>query len=415
MKILFLGADWICKYLIGKILLDDQDQEDDIVVFDTTQTVNQFYDFPPLQKSAGDERLTVANTLDIKKCIDTYGPFDVVVVSTNIISQVQELTEYYPSKGENNLPKFIVISSWEVYGWKGRRRLPIAEDEKLEGETPLAMVKKEIEKVMSYAFPCTIFRLATIFGPYMDEDSEIMQWLMNLILSKQIVVAQPAGRKLDLCYVYNVLDPIQKAFERTNLPKIINIGSADSDFKKDGKVNIFEKNVIEALMGIRVLIDSRSSISASDEDPTKFQGQGFHSQLKTELARKHLDYFPIIDTLRGFLQTCHWLQKRMEVDPQFSGLTGRSIEEIYPTLDEKKVYKVGEEFKSREVEKDMSKEEADRIIKERNLPGKIARAEADQEALICHNCKHVPSSIPSEPCKCGCHSLYKEADDDDVI
>lgn len=416
MKTLFLGADWICKYLIGKMLLDDQDEEDDITVFETSQTVNEFYDFPPLQKFAGDERLTVANTMDLKKCIESYGPFDVVVVSTNIIKEVEELILIYSAWShmrdkdylvEHPSPKFIVISSWEVYGWVGRRKLPIDEKEKLDGESQLALTKKEIEKLMDYAFSsdCTTFRLSTIFGPYMPEQEEVMQWLMNLILSRQIIVSQPAGRKIDLCYVTNVLDPIQKAMERENLPKVINIGSADSDYK-DGKLNIFEKNAVNALVGIRKLIDSKSPISASDEDPTIYQGKGFHSQLKTELARKYLDYFPLVDTLKGFMQTCHWLQKRMELDPQFVGLTGRSIEDIYPTLDEKKMYKVGEEFKSRELE--ISKEEADKIVEEKNKPGILARSMADAETkLTCEICKHVPSS-ESESCKCKCHSPYLE-------
>lgn len=420
MKTLFLGADWIMKYLIGDMLLNDQDEEDDITVFTTMETVNNFYDFPPLQKFAGDERLTVANTLELKKCIEQYGPFDVVVVSTNIIKEVEELITFYSAQShardkdyllEHPLPKFLVISTWEVYGWVGRRKLPIDEKERLDGETPLGLAKKEIEKLMDYAFDCTIFRFSTIFGPYMPEDDDVIQWLMNMILSRPIVVSQPAGRKIDFCYVYNVLAPIQKAMERSGLPKYINLGSADSDYKQDGKLNIFEKNVIDALKGIRVLIDSRSSLAASDEDATPFQGKGFHSQLKTENARKYLDYFPIVDTLKGFLQTCHWLQKRMETDPQFMGLTGRSIEDIYPTLDEKKMYKVGEEFKTREVE--ITKAEADKIIEEKNKPGKIARSLADAETgLVCDKCQHVPSSPPStEDCKCPCHTLYKETDE----
>jgi len=375
-NILFVGADWVMKYLIGKILLDDQDGEDQITVFDTTQTVNEFYDFPPLQKFAGDERLVVANTLDVKKALSEYGPFDVIIVSTNILDQVQQLCEVRFVDS----PKFLVISSWEVYGWKGRRQLPISEDEKLAGETELAMVKKEIEKIMTYSFPCTIFRLSTIFGPYMPEESEVIQWLMNLIISRKIVIAQPAGRKIDFCYIYNVLEPIQKAMTKENLPKIINLGSSDNDFKTDGKLNVFEKNIVEALMGIRVLVDSHSQITTSDEDPTVYQGKGFHSQLRTELARKHLEYFPMIDTLRGFLQTCHWLQKRMALDPQFATLTGRDIEEIYPTLDDKKVMKVGEEIKSRDIEEIEENLYQERLIK--NKQGTRLRKEADEASPI---------------------------------
>ena len=404
---LFVGANWICKYLIGKMLLDDQDEEDNIVVFDTTQTINEFFNFPPLQQFAGDERITVANTMNIQKAIKEYGPFDSVIIDTNVIQEVHDLIEIYSSPYHiSPIPKFFVISSWEVYGWKGRRKMPISEEEKCEPTTQLGQTKLAIENMVSYAFPCRRFRLSTIFGPYMPENEEIMQWLMNLIISKPVIVGQPAGRKLDMCYVYNVLAPIQKALESSvQTPSIINLGSADSDFQADGKLNVFEKNVVDTMKGVRVLIDSHSQLSASDEDVEQYQGKGYHSQLKTELARKYLDYFPMVDTLKGFLQTCTWLQKRMELDPQFAPYVGREIEEIYPTLDDKKVFKTGEEFKNREVEDIKERLYEERKIKDKM--GKEIRADLDEKSLLCDRCKHVPMTI-SEGCKCSCHSPYLE-------
>lgn len=417
MRILFLGASWISKYLIGEILLNDQDGEVEITIDDKTQTVEEFFHFPPISKYAGDERISYGKRV-LK---GNHNEFDVIIHDHNFIEYTKILFERL---GEIDYQgRIIVLSSWEVYGWKGRRQIPFDEVEtSLEPSTKLGQTKREIENIaLSHdKLNTIIFRLSMIFGPYMPEDSELIEWLNALLTQKPILVHQPAARAYDLCYVTNVLAPIQKAFTADLTgQKIINLGSADIDYKKVRekgkdveKPMIFEKHVVEALVGLRVLLDSRSKIEISNEGITEHQGKGYHSQLKTERARKLLDYYPMVDTMRGCLQTAFWLQKTMEVD---EAAKGRAIEEIYPTLDDKKVYKVGEEVKSTEIE--LVKEQRYQERKHREKKSREARTNVNVD-LICKLCDHAPvTTNPSktntdnldEICNCDCHKPYLES------
>lgn len=410
MRILFLGASWIMKYLIGEILLRD-DGEVEITVYDKTQSAEDFFHFPPISKYSGDERISFSQ---IGRDFDH---FDIIIHDHNFIKDTQILfNELGKIKYEGRI---IIISSWEVYGWKGRRQIPFDEVEtELTPSTKLGQTKQEIENIALFTkLNVIIFRLSMIFGPYMPEDSELIEWLNSLLTQKPILVNQPAARAYDLCYVTNVLAPIEKAFT-ADLPgqKIINLGSADVDFKKlrekgkdVEKVMIFEKHVVEALVGLRVLLDSRSKIEISNENVSEHQGKGYHSQLKTERARKWLDYYPIVDTMKGCLQTAFWIQKTMEID---QAAMGRAIEDIYPTLDDKKVLKVGEEIK--EIDTELIYKER----KQKEKESKKARA-IGSEQFICKICNHSPTMTTpektnpddlDEQCACDCHAPYREGE-----
>ena len=247
----------------------------------------------------------------------------------------------------------------------------------------------------------------------MPEDSELLKWLTALLTQRPILVEQPAARALDLCYVTNLLEPIQKALT-ADLPHhvTINLGSADVDYKsmrekgKDVvKPQIFEKHVVEALLGLRVLLDSHSKIEISNENISEHQGKGYHSQLKTKIARDLLGYYPMVDTMKGCLQTAFWLQKTMAIDEADKG---RAIEDIFPTLDDREVYKVGEAVQDVEVEYEKRKK-----LEERN---REARSEASK-MLVCEVCDHAPMTVNprktnpdnlDEECDCRCHLAYKE-------
>lgn len=410
MKICLIGVDWIAQYLMGDVLLKDQDAEDEIIVYDQRMTISDIFHFPPLAKYAGDERVTV---------LDKWSPIifagcDVIIFNSNFLQESQNL---FASLTEHSYTgRVLVISSWEVYGFQGRRQIPFDEFETgLSPSTPLGQTKFLIEEMARQHkdLNVVIFRLSTIFGPYMPENDELIKWLEALLTQRSILVEQPAARAYDLCYMTNVLAPIQKAFT-ADLPKhcTINLGSADVDYKtvrekgKDViKPQIFEKNVVNALLGLRHMLDSHSKIEISNEGIEAFQGKGFHSQLKTATARKLLDYYPVVDTMKGFLQTAFWLQKSMELD---QASQGRAIEDIYPTLDEREVYKVGEGVHDTEIEYEKRKklEEA----------SKEARTDVDK-VLVCALCDHVPMMLnPSktnpdnldEECTCQCHLAYKE-------
>lgn len=406
------------KYLVGEILLNDQDGEVEIAVVDKTQSIEDFFHFPPISKYAGDERILFPSIIN-------WRDLDVIIHNHNFIEDTQDFFDELEEIKYTG--RIIVISSWEVYGWKGRRQVPFDEIEtKLEPTTQLGLTKSEIEKIaLSHKdLDVLILRLSHIFGPYMPEDSELLAWFRSLLTQKSILVEQPAARAYDLCYVTNILAPIQKAFN-TELPQkhtIINLGSADSDFKKVRekgkdveKPQIFEKHVVEALVGLRVLLDSQSKIEVSNENISQFQGKGYHSQLKTERARKLLDYYPLVDTMKGCLQTAFWLQRSMDSS---EAALGRRIEDIYPTLDDSKMLKVGETFQSTETEAVATQEKgiAYERRKKKEKASREARTKAN-ESFVCKLCDHAPTMTTpkktnmdnqDEICGCDCHVPYIE-------
>ena len=83
---------------------------------------------------------------------------------------------------------------------------------------------------------------------------------------------------------------------------------------------------------------------------------------------------------------------------------GRAIENIYPTLDDRKVLKVGEAFVDKEVEYESRKK--------REEEQRRARSEINA-SLVCPICDHTPVTWKGvmkddSDCKCHSHSLYQE-------
>src|SRR5690242_5760247 len=116
MRTLCIGSSFVLKYAIGEILLKDTDDfEQEFVIFDRTQTPEEWFHFPPISKYAGDERIL-------------FGPANVftadcVVIDTNIIEDVNSAVQSL----KNSKARVIVMSSGEIYGYQGRRQIPFDE------------------------------------------------------------------------------------------------------------------------------------------------------------------------------------------------------------------------------------------------------------------------------------------------
>lgn len=401
-RILCIGCSWILKYVIGETLLQDSDDyEQEFVIYDRTQTPEEFFIFPPISRFTGDERLVFSDKPD--------GKYDCVIVDTNIISDVEDLMKAHVESGGKGA-RVIVLSSWEVYGYQGRRQIPFDEYEtQLLPTTQLGKTKLEIEKICAPIKNLCILRLSTIYGPYMPENHEVMEWCMKMLNNDEIVVDQPASRFYDLNYVTNVIPPIQKAMTADlKGEKIFNIGSAEEDFKpvtaQNPKIKptpmIFEQNIVNLLVGLRHLLAATASIRVSDENISIYQGKGFHSQLKTERARKILDYAPRVRNITGLQQVSYWLQQTYGV------MEGGApdMEETYPTLSEEGMRKIGLDLESRKKFRDIERKK----IKE-----------VDEE-LLCKVCQHQPPQVKqfipglgdkSYDCGCHCHKRYLESDE----
>lgn len=402
MRTLCIGCSWVLKYAIGEILLQDSDDyEQEFVIYDRTQTPEEFFSFPPISRFTGDERLFFAN--------DASGTYDCVIIDTNIISDVEGLIKAHVENGGKGA-RVIVISSWEVYGFQGRRQIPFDEhDTPLLPTTQLGKTKLEIERICAPIKNLCILRLSTIYGPYMPENHEVMEWCMKMLNNHEIVVDQPASRYIDLNYVTNVIPAIQKAMT-VNLrgERIFNIGSAEEDFKpltaQNPKVKpqpmIFEQNIVNVLVGLRHLLAATASIRTSEENISLYQGKGFHSQLKTERARKILDYSPRVRNITGLQQVSYWLQQSYGV----SEGGAPDMEETYPTLSEEGMKKIGLDPESRKKFRDIERKKIKEV----------------DEGLLCHVCRHQPPQVKqylpgigdkSYDCSCHCHKPFLESDE----
>lgn len=357
--------------------------------------------FPPISRFTGDERLVFVNP-------PPHQNYDCVIIDTNIIKDVEETLLFLKNNQMN--PRVIVISSWEVYGYQGRRQIPFDEYEtQLLPTTEFGKTKLAIEEICAKISDLCVLRLSTIYGPYMPEDHEVMTWCNKLLDNDEMVVDQPASRFYDLCYIMNVVDPIKKAMTvDLRGERIFNIGSAEIDFQEENlqnpkakpKVMIFEQNIVNLLVGLRHLLASTAAIVVSEENIDITQGKGYHSQLKTERARKILTYSPNVQNTRGLQQVSYWLQKTTGVTPGGAP----DMEETYPTLTEEGMKKIGLDPDSRKKFRDLERKKIKEV----------------DESLICKICQHQPSQLKqyitgigdkSYDCGCNCHKPYLEIDE----
>lgn len=396
MRNLCVGASWILKYAIGEILLDDIDDfEEEFIVYDQTANVDDFFHFAPISRYAGDERIKIVDKIGAPN-------WDCCLIDTNVIDDVKQFIDNFRTE-----ERVILLSSADVYGYQGRRQIPFDEwDTPLLPTSQLGKTKLAQEKLIETLPNSVILRLSQTFGPYMPEDSEIIEWLKKILTNREVLVEQPAARAYDLNYVTNLNDVIDKV--RTvelKGERIFNIGSADVDFKEQNlqnpkarpQVMLFEKQVVNLLVGLRHQLGSESRISVLNEGIDIYQGKGFHTQVKTERARKILEYSPMVDTARGLFQTAYWLQK---TDEEAQG--GKDMEELYPTLTEEGMKKIGLDPDSAKKFSEIRKQKIKEI----------------DESLLCGFCQHIPQQakqfIPgvgdlSADCPCKCHDSYRES------
>ena len=158
-----------------------------------------------------------------------------------------------------------------------------------------------------------------IFGPYMQANvlSDIMQ---QALLNHDIELYPPASRSFDFLYVTDAVRAIEQALQIRPDPgayDIYNIGSG------------YEVKIANVARDIRHLVKSESTIKYMpvDELPAN---KGYHNQLEITKASKQLEWDPMTETQKGFLQTCWWMQNTLPAEETQYG--AQNIVKTFPQL-----------------------------------------------------------------------------------
>lgn len=202
--------------------------------------------------------------------------------------------------------------------------MPLDERAECHPESERGKRAQELESVItsyrkSAPFGIIVLRFGVIFGPYMAANvlSDMMQ---QALLNHDIELWPPASRCFDFLYVTDAVKAIEQALtvrpEPGNLD-IYNIGSG------------YEVKIANVARDLRHLVKSDSTIRYLPVDSLP-QAKGYHNQLDITKASKYLDWNPITETQKGFLQTCWWMQNTLPTEQTQYG--AQNIVKTFPQL-----------------------------------------------------------------------------------
>ena len=343
MRTIIVGASWITKYYIADTLYNDSNFEQYIQVI-SPEPLEQFFNgFPKLQEFQGDERLGYIQLgpQDITKQGLELEHVDAIYLDVDITQQL------IPYLHDQHFDKRVVLAStWEVYGWKGRSKVPIDSRDERAPETELGKLKRmQEDQLIASKLNYVILRFATIFGPYMPRDHELVTMCTQAMCEEDIVITGIPSRWLDMVYITEVLPIIGKALSMGGIDRqVFNVGG-NHDFataeqpKRNLVVN--EKRITDIVRSMRHLMDSSSPYifeAGVKVEPSR----GYHSQLDIESTQKTFSYYPNFDSMK-LSQFIWWVESLVDKNRRRT----HDMEELYPSLDPKfmdkiDVQKVGE-------------------------------------------------------------------------
>ena len=153
MRTICVGASWITKYFIADTLYNDGNFEEYIQVI-SPEPVEQFFEsFPKLQEFQGDERLSYVQSTAMEARKDLNLEYvDSVYLdnNTDAIGFIEFLQDKKFTK------RVVLASSWEVYGWKGRNKVPIDPRDECKPETVEGEVKL-LQELSIHTLPQLLF------------------------------------------------------------------------------------------------------------------------------------------------------------------------------------------------------------------------------------------------------------------
>jgi nucleoside-diphosphate-sugar epimerase len=346
-------------------LAHDSASEQQVQIFSPVDIKSFFASFPYLNEYYGDERLDFHDLQQFKPeefksdfAHNIYYDHNDPVL-LDALYQTLHLQKY-----SGNV---IVASDYEVYGYHTAKQVPLDERAECAPESERGKRALELESIStSYrkgaTFGIIILRFGIIFGPYMEANvlSDMMQ---QALLNQDIELWPPASRAFDFLYVTDAVKAIQQAM--TIRPEagafdIYNIGSG------------YEVKIANVARDLRHLVKSESTIRYLPVDQLP-QAKGYHNQLDITKASKQLDWVPVTETQKGFLQTVWWMQKTLPSEQTQYGV--QNIVKTFPQLaDDFGHAKLGESdmVVSNEAFENQFKEAGNKSRKDERSPEQVA-------------------------------------------
>jgi nucleoside-diphosphate-sugar epimerase len=308
--------------LVSDILFKG-DEDDLLQVYGNGPQSGFFGSFPYLKEYMGDSRLNYQDLKDVNFDDINVDFIDSIYFDT-WTEYLEPLLTQLVRRGFNGI--FVLGSSAEVYGPKSGKKIPIDEREDLDPSAGAGLHKMEQERILKsfHSLNWVILRYGKIYGPYMDTEDELIYLMVDALTNKDMKVEAPASRTVDLIYVTDIVNLIQRALKSIGIShQIFNVGSGA------------EYKLPNLARSIRYLVKSDSPIVYPDPPPGfVIEQKGYHTQLNTDKVKepKYYGFSPIIGTLQGLLQTVRWVQPMIPSEEKSFG--AQSIEETYPTLKE---------------------------------------------------------------------------------
>ena len=303
------------------ILAKDSAAEQQIQIFSPVDIKTFFGSFPYLNEYFGDERLDFHELKDFNL---SDMKFDFVHNIYYDTTQADLLALLETLRTANYKGNFVLASDYEVYGYHTAKQVPLDERAECHPESERGKIADNQENAVKFAakgapYRSIILRFGVIFGPYMQANvlSDMMQ---QALLNHDIELWPPASRSFDFLYVTDAVKAIEQAFTVRPDPggyDIYNIGSG------------YEVKIANVARDLRHLVKSDSTIKylPVDELPS---AKGYHNQLDISKASKYLEWNPLTETQKGFLQTCWWMQNTLPAEQTQYG--AQNIVKTFPQL-----------------------------------------------------------------------------------
>ena len=319
MRILFVGVDWLTKQIITQTLFEDSEEENELTIIG--QDTPEFFwnEFPMLKEYLGDERVDYRQE-SLDKIDDLlYDAIYITDTEPELLDPYLDAARRYDFKGP-----IILASSWQVYGWKKKKKTPILETERdLNPETNTAKHLLELEEIMlkhgqGKKLQTVILRYGEVFGKYMPESSELVKMMIDCLSSEEIDVYPPQSRCYDWIDAKYIYELVPKLFARKFIGggEVYNIGSGE------------EKKMTWLANSLRHLTNSPAPIKLiTPENPELFEARGYHSVMDCNKAKSFLQYEPEGIRINQFLSVARWIEYHLP-----EGRRAPDLEETFPQL-----------------------------------------------------------------------------------
>lgn len=325
MRLLFVGCNWISKWILTQCLFDDEDGELEITCVGQDTPEWFFTEVPRLKEYMGDERIEYKQ-VPLSELDQRDSDFDAIYITDTEPEMLNKLLSELDKKQFKG--PIILASSWTVYGWKKKKRTPILETERdLNPENNEARHLRKLEEVMLRykQLQTVILRYAEVVGPYMPESSEVINLMIDCLSSEEIDVYPPPSRNYDWVHVKFIYQLVPKLFGRKFIGggEIYNVGSGE------------EKKITWLANSLRQLSNSPAPIKIHMPESAELtQPRGYHSVLNCEKAAKFLQYEPDGIRIQSFLEICRWVEKDLppEARAKLTHAQAPNLEETYPML-----------------------------------------------------------------------------------